>query len=198
MRKKLLGQINLIRYYVLSKGVIIMTCRRCGIETGTHYDMCKLCQAGAPISVSRAATPPPTPPAASPPPPPPPQPAPPPPSSSVSSFSTSSYTAPSAQDAADEKLAKAYEKPQKVKEPKAPKEPRASSGNENIFAVLGLIFAFFYPLCGVILSFVGLKKSNELGGRLSSIIGIFVGLVLTVVVVLIILLFTGNLGITIS
>ncbi|MGX9357778.1 MULTISPECIES: hypothetical protein [unclassified Mycoplasma] len=55
----------------------------------------------------------------------------------------------------------------------------------NIFAILGLVFAFFIPLLGLAFSIVGLVQSKNLGGsgKGLAIGGIVVSLILPILII---------------
>jgi len=84
-----------------------------------------------------------------------------------------------------------YYKEKKVKPPKPPKpprEPKSGSEEPNLFALLGISHAFFAPFLGLVLSIIGLVKSNYYGGKTTAIIGIVVGALLSIVAIVLIIL----------
>ena len=169
-----------------------MNCTHCGKETGSSMNMCKICMAGGgPRSVR-------------------------PPSgglfenSAVSSMtpkpsapqpSMTQSSAPTPPPQENREPSVYY--PTKQKEPKPPKEPRVSSGGSgdfNIFAILGLVFAFCNPLAGIVLSVFGLVKSSEDGGKNIALVGLLTSIVVIALFILAIALgmisikFTVNFG----
>jgi len=81
-----------------------------------------------------------------------------------------------------------YSKP--AYEPKPPKPPKAprevGEPCRNIFAVLGLVFAFFYPPCGVVLSLIGLSESKKTGsGLVISVLGVIFSFIVAVTMYLV-------------
>jgi len=78
--------------------------------------------------------------------------------------------------------------PKPAREPKPPKTPRETSGEENVYGLLGLILAFFYPPCGLAVSIVGIFKSTKTGtGWAMSAIGAFISLLLIIAIIIVVL-----------
>lgn len=63
-------------------------------------------------------------------------------------------------------------------------------GEKNVFAIIGFIFAFFWPIVGLVLSCIGLSRSKRIDGigRGMAIGGIIVA-ILNLVMALVIFLF---------
>ena len=150
-----------------------MICKKCGAETGNSSSMCALCSAGAPASyLARPAVYPgnaaltgvqeaPSSPAA---------PTPTPPQSNT----------PQPQESV----------PKPVVKEKAPRPQRENSGTgeTNVFAILGLIFAFFYPPVGLVLSFIGVRESRKTDDEKSfktAIYGVMASLLMILLIIVI-------------
>ncbi len=61
--------------------------------------------------------------------------------------------------------------------------PQAQPEQTNVLAILGLVFAFLFPLVGLILSILGKKKAAEMGGSGESLAkaGLIISIILLVI-----------------
>ncbi len=64
-----------------------------------------------------------------------------------------------------------------------------TTGNEsNTIAIVGFVFAFLFPLVGLICSIIGLKKSKELGGAQKglAVAGIVISAIVMIIEIIVI------------
>lgn len=63
-----------------------------------------------------------------------------------------------------------------------------NSGESNTIAIVGFVFAFLFPLVGLICSIIGLKKSKELGGAQKGLAtaGIVVSVIIMIIEIIVI------------
>ena len=131
-----------------------MQCRKCGTETGSSgQSLCALCASGAPRSMTN--------------------------SKPALYNSTASQLAASSSSASpqSEPTVKRTEPQPRVSQ----QDLNSGSGGDNIFALFGLVFAFFQPLLGIILSVIGLCKAKDSGnGKGIALAGLIFSILMTI------------------
>lgn len=153
-------------------------CSQCGQrEADKNSHMCKLCLAGAPVSMAprpgvyagsaaasvvsenrpTAAQS----------------------STSSSASSTSDYSSGSTSTSTSQSDTTETAKPAREKRTRTPRDPSDCSGERNIFAILGFILAFCHPLCGLAVCLAGVFEARKTGtGLILAVFGFVISLIL--------------------